>query len=121
MRTPPGSGAGLPPPPLPIHDRSTSLVRRRAGGDLSDLVMMRRLLLRPRRLAKERGRGRRETGGVMEVAVAVRRWRSGFWSIAAIDESRGRYTLIQGKGSAFARVVVVDPAQCTEATSETAP
>jgi len=50
--------------------------------------------------------------------ITIRRWRDGSWSVTARSESAGRHTLVQGKGTRFARVVVVERRRCVEATAE---
>jgi len=50
--------------------------------------------------------------------ITIRRWRDGSWSVTARTESAGRYTLVQERGTRFARVVVVERRRCVEATAE---
>src|SRR5689334_4179169 len=55
----------------------------------------------------------------MKIAIDVRRWRNGYWSVTARDPSRHCYTLVQGKRGRTARVVRVDAHRCIEATAQT--
>jgi len=56
----------------------------------------------------------------MKIRVDVRRWSNGFWSVAASNESRGRYTLVEGRQGYSARVVMVDAHRRAEATVQPA-